>query len=258
MLAGLLLALSGLLASPTPALPDHVIARVDGQDILRRDFERAVSGVRQARRQPLSPEEERAILQRLIDEQLLLSYGLDLDLVRNSPQLRKQTVDTVLELLRAEARQDSPATDELQDFFERNRAYFSQPAELKLRLYRSDRRAPLLALREALLRGDPPGLSPDPSLPEARLPLHKLHALLGPRLSEAAATLDTPGPGEVLALDEGHALLQLLEMRPAHSPELADIRLRVEAEWRRRQGETRFEALLEDLRKRYPVQLAPL
>lgn len=258
MLAGLLLALSGLLVSPNPALPEHVIARVDGQDILRRDFERAVSGVRQARRVPLGAEEERAILQRLIDEQLLISYGLDLDLVRNSPQLRKQTVDTVLELLRAEARLEKPSAEELKAFYDKNRVYFSQPPELKLRLYRAEQPAPLESLRASLLRGEPADLTPDPALPEARLPLPKLHGLVGPRLTEAAMTLTAPGPGEVLAVDDGHALLELLEMRPGHSPELAEIPQRVEAEWRRRQGEAGFEALLEDLRRRYPVQLAPL
>ncbi len=258
MLAGLLIALAGLLMPAAPALPAHVVARVDGQDILRRDVERAIAGARQSRRQPLSRDEERAILQRLIDEQLLLSYGLDMDLVRLTPQLRKQTVDTVLELLRAEARQQAPSDQELQDFLDENAAYFSRAPKLRLRVYRAEQAAPLHRLREELLEGRPPSLAPDPALPQALLPMSKLHGLLGPRLTQAAADLSTPGPGEVLALDFGHALLELLEAKPARSPTLDEIRPRVEAEWRRRQGEERFEALLSELRERYPVQLAPL
>ena len=256
MLLGLGVAIAGTLQWAPAPLPEHAIARVDGTLILRRDFERALAGAREARRQPLSAAEEQAILQRLIDEQLLLSHGLDTNLVRLDPRLRKTTVDTVLQMLRADSAAPTVSDAELQRFYAEHQDYFARPPQLRVAVYHSDQRELLARHRQTLVAGGPGLLSPDPAIPSSLLPLAKLRGLAGPSLTELAEQQAGPGISPIVAHGDGFALLHIRQWQPGEVLPLERIRDRVSAEWQRRHAEQRFEQLLEDLRERYPVQQA--
>jgi len=70
---GLALAALGLLDAPTPggdALPPELVARVNGVEIRRADYERLLAGLESDTRSPLSPESRLHVLDRMIEEEL--------------------------------------------------------------------------------------------------------------------------------------------------------------------------------------------
>ncbi len=126
MMAGLLLALAGVVTRPAGAeLPTGVLARVGTQELRLADYQRTINGLQAERRAPLDASARKQVLDRMIDEYLLLEHARRLDLAREVPALRKQLVDQVLEVLRAQARSMEPDETQLEKFYAENRAYFA-------------------------------------------------------------------------------------------------------------------------------------
>ncbi len=86
-LTGIGLATMELLRSE-PTLEGDVVAMVGEQSIRTDDLQRALDAVRADRRGDLRPEDRRRVLDRLIDEQLLVAYGLDVGLAARDARVR--------------------------------------------------------------------------------------------------------------------------------------------------------------------------
>src|SRR5690606_20048373 len=143
--------------------------------ILRDEWLRAVAAVASERRTPLSAEDQQAILERLVDDTLLIRHGLDLGLVQGDPRLRGHLVDAVMHVT-LEAQPVPPPTDaELQAYFDARRATFAGPPRLRLTVSRrsaAGERQPWL-----------------PAVPDALLPPAQLQRYLGPTLTRLALTV---------------------------------------------------------------------
>ncbi len=124
MAAGLVLSLYGVTRDPAASLPEGVIARVGDQELLVTDYQRTVNSLQAERRKPLDADMRAQVLERLIDEYLLLQHARQLDLSFQVPTLRKRTVDQVLQVLRNQAQAMEPSEGELQRFLEENAGYF--------------------------------------------------------------------------------------------------------------------------------------
>lgn len=231
--AGALLGAVGLRAAPAPALPPEAVARVDGQLILRDAWRRAVAAVAADRRAPLSADDERHILQRLIDEELLVQHGVALGLVERDARLRSTLVSQVMQAATQAARAE-PDEAALRAFHGDQREFFTPAARLRVRAWRIDAggaRTPFT-----------------PPVPDALLPPATLQAYLGPALTQRALAL---APGEQDTVD-GIAL-ELLEAQPGVAPPFEQARAEVRREWLRRADEAAVRELLAQLRARTPI-----
>lgn len=124
MAVGLVLALSGVAGRPDAPLPEGVIAQIGDQQLLIADYQRTINSLQAERRKPLDKKMRAQVLERLVDEYLLLQHARDLDLSFQVPALRKRTVDQVLEILRSQADAMEPDDAELQKFLAENHGYF--------------------------------------------------------------------------------------------------------------------------------------
>src|SRR5690349_6816958 len=117
--AGVLMAAAGLRPATT-ALPPEAVARVDRQLILRDAWLRAVAAVASERRTPLTDADQRHILERLIDEELLVQHGVALGLVEQDARLRSTLVSEVMLAASLSARAE-PDEAALRAYYEDNR-----------------------------------------------------------------------------------------------------------------------------------------
>jgi hypothetical protein len=270
---GLALAAASLLRAPegADALPAGLVARVDGAPIRRESFERLLSALAADRRAPLGEADRRHVLDRLIEEELLVQHAVMLGLVRTDRRVRADLVSAVLASINAAADGYEPDPDELAAFYASNRDYFARPARLRVRRVfvaegASDDEAsgrarqaterlragePIDAVREAL--GDEV-LAP---LPDAALPPAKLREYLGPSALQAAQAL---APGEVsepVSTPQGHHVLLLVSRTESEAPPLAGVESQVRNEMRRREGDRLLRERLDELRADADVQVAP-
>jgi hypothetical protein len=234
--AGAALGAAGLRVAPAPSLPPGAVARVDGQLILRDVWLRAVAAVASDRRAPLTEADRRHILERLIDEELLVQHGVALGLVERDARLRGTLVSQVLQAA-AQAARVEPDEAALRAYFDAHRERFTPAARLRVRAWRVGPGG----AREAF----------QPAVPDVLLPPAKLQAYLGPALTRRAQDL---APGEVL--DAGGVGVELVESRPGAAPPFEAVRAEVRLEVLRRADEAAVLALLAELRERTPIVVA--
>ena len=272
MLAGVALASLGLVherASPAPVVDGEVAARVGDDMVSRTALETAVGLVERDRRRPVTEEERRQILERLVDEELLFQQGLTLGIPRSDRKLRADVVSAVIEVATAEVA--DPSSGELRAFFETHRTLFVGPAALRMAQVfvstaaRDDAQAAAIALRARdRLRGGEDidsvrtGLG-DPApleLPRAAVPASRLRDYVGPAAAEVGLSLDIGVVSEPLLAPDGYRVLLLLGREEAAGETFEQRQDDVLAEYQRRQHEEALRRYLDELRRTQPPALA--
>lgn len=265
-LVGLSLAALGVIGGPALlAEGGGAAATVNGTAISQADLERAVDALAQERRAALGSEERGHVLDRMIEEELLVQRGVEIGLLRSDRAVRAALVASMIDSVVAQAASDEPEEAELRAFYAGNSAYFARPARLELRqiffrsspdaLERAERSWRRLAAGEdfeAVREDGDPDLS---GLPQAPLPAAKLRDYLGPALAAAAAELPVGGFSRPLTSSTGIHLLQLLAAEPAAAPAFEEVREQVAAELRRRAGDRALREYLDALRANAEIAL---
>ncbi|MEQ1438222.1 hypothetical protein AAG565_02565 [Fontimonas sp. SYSU GA230001] len=254
VLLGSLIAAVTLYVDGRDALPADAVAMVGSQPILRSQWLRAVQAVEADRGAPLDAPARRAILQRLIDEELLFQHAIDSGLARNDPALRKTLVAGLVDATTAGAAVDE---NDARALFEQDPAYFSAQARLRIGavLAPADTAADDARLAAALRDGDVRAPLRAIELPAQALTLPQIAQRLG---GSAAELLRTAERGRVLGpLRGGDARLYLmLHERLADMPRYDQVADAVRTELSRRQAEAALERLLVTLRSSTPVRTA--
>jgi len=275
--AGAALAAWGLIgsASPGAGLPEGAIASVNGVAITQDAFAELVGAVANERRETtLDAGERRRLLERLVDEELLLQRGLELDLPRLDRTARRAIVSAVVAAVTADAETGEPDDAALRDFVAREGDRFRHAGRVEVEVLLAGVGAPrgepeaiayrraveaaarlraredFAAVRDAL--GDPVPTPP----PAGLVTLDELRAALGPSsvvAVEALAPGDTSDPVRGAA---GYLVLRLVRREPGEVPPLETIRAQVRAEYLRVAGERALADYLATLRDGADVRLA--
>jgi hypothetical protein len=274
--AGVVIAALGLVGpgrNAGAALPRGAVARVNGEIIGAEDYQRVVAALGSDRRDGVDDTQRRHVLDRLIDEELLIQRGLELGFARHDRKVRGDLSAAVIASVVSEYEDLQPSAAELQAFYDQHRDFFTQPGRLRLQQVfckvatPEDAPAALERAREASrrLRAQEPydavrrdwgdaELSP---LPDALLPPAKLLDYLGPTALQASLALGAGEVSDPIRSGTGYRVLQVVERQPDTTPPLAEIEPEVRAEFRRRAGEQALRAYLDDLRSRADVAVAP-
>lgn len=252
------------------ALPEGAIAAVDGWPIPAELYERTVEGLALDKRNALTDADRAHVLDRLIEEELLVRRGVEIGLVSSAPGVRKAIVAAMIESILADVESRAPDPAELRAFFEQNAAYFTGGERLQVERMvfraRVDGKAGALArAREAraALGEEPPDAvrerladRPVLAVPAVPLPAHKLREYLGPTLVERAQELPVGAWSDPIDTPQGVVLLRVVERSEPPMPRYEDAAAQVEAEFRRREGDAALRAYLEGLRAEADVTLA--
>lgn len=273
--AGVALSAWGLLAdAPSQALPESAVARVNGALIRSDAYHRLVAALAADLRGPVTPELRRRVLDRMIEEELLVQRGLELGLAASDRRVRADLSSAVIRSVVVEAEDESPGEGALRRFYRKQAAFFTRPGRFRVaQIYfrapapggageeAARRRAERARARiaegedfESLRAAGDAEVSP---LPDALLPPAKLRDYLGPTALQAVMAL---APGETSAPLRGAGgfrIFRLLQREPPRLPPFEEIREQVQAEWRRRAGDEALRRYLDELRERAEVAVRP-
>ncbi len=155
---GFLLAVSGLLE---PGAPDTqaAVASVNDFDISKEEYLAYLSMLARDKRNPLTDSDRRHILNRMIEEKLLVSRGIDIGLAETDPNIRKVISTALIETIIADSSIEEPDIEELKNFYQRNQQYFARAPRLQLQriVFRDDKQQQALqkarAAAQALAEG---------------------------------------------------------------------------------------------------------
>jgi parvulin-like peptidyl-prolyl isomerase len=262
--AGLALAVASLVRGPRSraTLPPDVVASVNDVPIRRDDYLRALAAVSTDRRTPIDDGDARRVLDRLIEEELLVQRALELGLVRRDRTVRAQLVAATIDLLARSTAEPSDA--ELRAFYAAHPDYFEDPGRIRVRqvLVRTEGRPEAEARARAeeatrRLRGGEAfdavaaalGDEQVAPIPDTLLPAEKLRDYVGETAMGAALAADTGAPTAPVRSSMGFHVLVVVERTPAAVPPFETIVDRVRAEHRRRADDATLRASLDELRR---------
>jgi parvulin-like peptidyl-prolyl isomerase len=263
--AGVALAAWGLVGSGAGAgLPEGAIASVNGTPIYAEDYRRLVEGVESDTREPASPELRRRVLDRMIEEELLVQRGVELGLLESDRRVRADITQAMIQSIVVETEDEEPEPEELRRFYEQEAGFFTQPGRVRVaqvffRVPAPAEEAAKLARaqesRRRLLAGEPIaavraslGDAEVSPVPDALLPPAKLREYVGPTALRAALELAPGATGEPVRSGMGIHVFQMVEREEARVPPFEEIAPHVEAEWVRRAGDRALRAYLDELR----------
>jgi hypothetical protein len=267
-LFGALLAARGLVeARPKRALPSDAVAVVNGRAISRAEYRTALAAVAADRRAGVDDAEiRRHVLDRLIDEELLVQAGLELGLAERDRRVRADLATAAIGFVADAPDEREPSAAELAAFYAEHAGYFARDATLALeRAFfagpsareRADAAAARLAagaaFSELASAADPPLLP----LPSSELPLAKLEQYLGPETARALAELEPGAVSPPLATSGGFVLYRVVSKHAGVAPPLAQVESEVRSEWRRRKSESRMQSFLDERRGRAELMVDP-
>ena len=131
---GLVAAAAGLVSAPRRAdeLPGDAVATVNGTEVRRADYERAVTALASDRRSALGDADKRHVLDRLVDEELLVQRAFELGLAQRDRRVRTDLVTAVIEAVTNEADQHEPSDADVARFFAENGDYFAFPGRMQV------------------------------------------------------------------------------------------------------------------------------
>jgi parvulin-like peptidyl-prolyl isomerase len=264
LVSGVVLAALGIAQSGPSVIPRDAVAVVNGRPISRAAYDRLVAGLAEDKRDPVTAEDRRRVLDRMIEEELLIERALDLDLARNEPRVRGDLAGALIASAVAQANITEPSADDLARFYARNSEAFSAPGQLHVaRLFVAAQpiRTPEAAEQRARLAVDrlragesfaavraALGDRPAAELPEGFLTPVELRRYLGPTAAQTALGLRAREVADPVRSTAGFEVLQLVESRSSAAPAAQEIDDTVRAEWRRRAEEEALRRYLDDLR----------
>ncbi len=112
--------------SDASILLDNAIALVNGKSIREEDYARALALVEGDKRSEITAEDRAGVLDRLIEEELLIQRGIEIGLVDSNRSVRKAITQAMLASIIAESVSAQPSEDELRTFYAENPSLFTR------------------------------------------------------------------------------------------------------------------------------------
>jgi len=224
LLAGGMLAGAALAVFYMARVPDTVgpvadaVAWVNGRPVARESYENALAAVANDRKAGVLREGDRErVLDRLIDQELLIDRAVELGLHERDPQIRNQLATAMIDFLvrRAEDEARAASDAELRAFYDAEQFRFERAAQYRVAV--DGRSVPLPD--GFLLRKDiEQALGPSTAGDVARLEIGQWVVVVDGEASHAVRLLERRD-GEVAPFEEARAVVEAAYLR--HRSELA-------------------------------------
>jgi len=260
-LAGLLAAGYGILRqdSPSGTLPVSAVASVNDVNISRDHFARTLQRFDPGRGAPPSAETQAAIIEKLIDDELLLQRGIELGMAQSDGAVRTAIISSLIASVTAEADAANPTDAELAKHLADNADRFSRTAKVAVNGWQTDDES-LAQIFAASLRDNNgaslvAGIAAIADLPTALMPLETVRDYLGPGITAAVAEMPV-NSSAVFARRGRWVIVHVLQKETAVAADLQSIRNRVLVDYRRHRADELLATYLDGLRDSAEIRLA--
>jgi hypothetical protein len=258
-LIGLSIAGRELLGRDVRSLGPDVMAMVGDVPIARDEYQRALAAVAADRKGPPDAALRRHVLDRLVDEELLVQAALQSGLAARDPLLRGQLASAMIDTVLGDKLEPSDA--ELRAHFDAHREVFARNGRVTIQAwwFRADGKRRAEDARPRVLAGDPVTAdAPAIVLPTGPIPALKLADYLGGQVAAAVAALPVGAVTEPIASGEGAWLVRVAARTDGEIPAFEAVRELVFADLRRSRDDEALRRWLERRRRETRVTVGPL
>ena len=204
---------------------------------------------------------DKQLLQRLIDDELILQRAEELGILRADPGIRKLLARSAINTIVRESQALLIKEPQLIAFYNNHQAVFQKPQRITLQAAQFDDLEMANISRNAVLLGD--SLKKTVSLvggkilpiPVSPLPKHMLIRYLGISLTDLALGLSATQISQPIVQGDNIYLLQVIENQPATLMPFEQVRETVMTELISRQRRDSLTTTLEELKQTTSIQL---
>ena len=263
---GLCLILLGIVLPKNKIEDKNVVVSVNGHPIFQSDWDLALQALAMNKRNEITKEDQLLVLERLIDEQLLLQRGLEIDLPQTEGMVRKAIVNAMIDKVVVEGQVSTINEEELNSFYEDNKDFFSGHSEVQIKRifieYRSQEEDEkrLDKIRELLIDGEDFDFVEAeygdyilPEIPNMLLPIKKLKDYLEPDLVTMVLNMQ---PGQITSEIEtvnGFIFIYMLSSIRGEEKTFEAVKEQVSNEYKRRNDEISIQNYMEWLREKSEI-----
>ena len=241
-------------------------AKIEDKSIPMEKYLFQLEGLAKDKRSPITQKDREYVLERMIEEELLIKRAIDLGMLDNNPMARGTIVQQMIKTIISENARYEVSNEELNNFFKENIGFFTKSSRLRIQqIYFSDEEFDSLSLDQAgkayelLLNGESfenaSKLGSDSALkiPNSLMTLSKVREYIGPSLMNIAQRLE-PGTFTLpIKVSGGHKIIYLLDKELARNPKFNDIREAISSEYLKRRDDKSLREYLENLKNWYDI-----
>jgi parvulin-like peptidyl-prolyl isomerase len=241
-------------------------AKIEDTSIPMEKYLTQLDGLSKDKRSPLTQEDKEYVLERMIEEELLIKRAIDLGMLNDNPMARGTIVQQMIKTIIAENARYEISDSELESFFLENSGFFTKSSRLRIQqIYFSNEQLKddsLVVAKKAydlLKRGDdfesvsklgsPSALK----IPNSLMTLSKVREYIGPSLMNLARELEINSFTSPIEVSGGYKIIYLIDKEMASPPKLNDIKASVSSEFLKRKDDQSLRSYLENLKNWYDV-----
>ena len=241
-------------------------AKIEDRSIPKEKYLTQLDGLATDKRSPITQTDKEYVLERMIEEELLIKRAIDLGMLDNNPIARGTIVQQMIKTIIAENARYEVSNNELQSFFNNNIGFFTKSSRLRVQqIYFSDQEFSNQSLIEAnkayemLLNGisldivSELGSESALKIPNSLMTLSKVREYIGPSLMNQARNLEAGSFTEPSKVSGGYKIIFLIEKELANPPQFSLIRDYVLAEYRKRRDDNSLREYLDNLKNWYDI-----
>ncbi len=265
---GLVLAIAGFIDLNKKAeLPDGVIARVNDVNITIEKYQTLIKYLSESKRRELTEKDHAYLLERLIEEELLVQRGTELGMIESDNVVRNTIVKAMIKTIRIDTASEDISTEKLISFYEDNSDFFKSSERFQIRQIsfhagsdipdKTFEKTLNKAQRayEALTKGHPfksvKNRYGDQSIievPDSLLPAGKVREYLGTGLFAEVEKLKPGRFTRPVKTVNGYSILLLVRHENPGKQKFETIRDQVEAEYRKKRDDEALRNYLDHLK----------
>jgi hypothetical protein len=242
--------------------PPDTLVIVNGYPITQSTLRNTEKTIQPNSSDPMNPDDRELLLQRLIDDELMLQHAEDLDILTTDPGIRKLLVRSSIESIVKDSRSIPISDEQLRNFYEDHKSVFQRPSRIHLKV--ASFLNPKIAndTGEIIKKEVPFELAIAETktgelidIPSSLLPEHVLRRYLGSELTEVALSLSENQISSTVTLGEFTYLIYVLAREPEQQLSFDDSRLQVTSEYRSRHRQNALTNALTHLRKHSDIRV---
>ena len=229
-----------------------------------------LEGLAKDKRSPLTQSDEMYVLERMIEEELLIKRAIDLGMLENNPMARGTIVQQMIKTIISENDRYEIPEQDLIKFFEENIGFFTKSQRLRLQqIYFSNEEFSNSSQKKAreayemLIDGvefsnvSNLGSKSALRIPNTLMTLSKVREYIGPSLMNLARNMEAGSFSEPVAVSGGYKIIYLFEKELIEPPSFRSIEDSVRAEYSRRMDDKSLRDYLENLKNWYDISRNP-
>ena len=241
-------------------------AKIEDTSIPMEKYLVQLEGLAKDKRSPITQSDKEYVLERMIEEELLIKRALDLGMLDNNPMARGTIVQQMIKTIISENQRYEVTEEELKEFFVQNTGFFTKSSRLRIRqIYFSEEDFKELTFEESykaydlLLEGksfdevSKFGSISALKIPNSLMTLTKVREYVGPSIMNIASSLVPGSFTQPIKVSGGYKIIYLLEKESADKPAFKLIRDSVLAEFLKRRDDNSLRQYLDNLKKWYDV-----